>query len=259
MKNLFINIGASVMVALGLILLKIFTGISIWFMVGIVLFFTVVQYFWTGGKISPKSPGLAVLLAFLFISALGFSYWEAHYPLSYQKIVVAKARVDLTVSDLFGDKTKTKAEYMWEFQKDENGKPFLDYYNKLLAAGKTKEAYDTLSKFTKAWDMSLLEDGEEDADDSEVEKKVSDPEEQITEYWEPGEYPLYLADGQESGWLKITGQCMSYSFVGSKSTFILTYKDGTIAHSWDGKPWPGKFLFKVKNLSREPVVLKVSL
>jgi len=257
MKKLMINIGASLMVALGLILLKIFTGISIWFMVGIVLFFTVIQYFWTGGKISPKSPGLATLLAFLFIAALGFSFWEANYPLSYQKIVVLKGRTDLTVSDWFGDKTKTKAEYIWEFQKDENGKPFLDYYNKLLAAGKTKEAYDTLSKFTKAWDMNLLEDGEEDSPESG--RVSTPPEESITEYSEPGEYNLYLADGQESGWLKITGQCMSYSFVGSKSTFICTYKDGTIAHSWDGKPWPAKFLFKVKNLSREPVVLKVSL
>ncbi len=260
MKKIFSNIGVGLLITLGLILLKIFTGISIWLMVGIVLFFTVVRYLWTGGIITAQSRTLASVLAFLFLSALGFSYWQANYPLSYQKIVVLKGRADLKASELMGDRTKTLAEYMWEFRKDENGKKFLTYYDSLLAKGDTKNAFDTMTKFTEAWDLSLLEKNRK-AENSQVipERRAPDSQDNsLTEYWKAGEYPLNLTDGQESGWLKISGQCLSYTFTNSRATFILTYKDGTIAHSWDGKPWPGKFIFKVKNLSREPISLKLS-
>ncbi len=117
----------------------------------------------------------------------------------------------------------------------------------------------------KMWvEVDLVEIGSREAIEldpettSEETIPSSQPEESVTEYWQAGEYPLNLADGEESGWLKISGQCLSYTFTNRKATFILTYKDGTIAHSWDGKPWPGKYTFKVKNLSKEQMSLKLS-
>lgn len=81
-----------------------------------------------------------------------------------------------------------------------------------------------------------------------AEQEIVAPE--ITEYNTPGTYPINLAEGQESKWIKI-GPRRNYSFSNNKATFILKFRDGTIANSWDPGQWPDKFEFKVYNLSRE--------
>ena len=73
---------------------------------------------------------------------------------------------------------------------------------------------------------------------------------EMTEYNKPGTYPVNLAEGQESNWIKV-GPRRSFSFSNQKATFILKFRDGTIANSWDRGPWPDKYEFKVLNLSRE--------
>jgi len=73
---------------------------------------------------------------------------------------------------------------------------------------------------------------------------------EITEYNNPGTYPINLAEGQESNWIKV-GPRRCFSFTNQKATFILKYRDGTIANSWDKGPWPDKYEFRIYNLSRE--------
>lgn len=72
-----------------------------------------------------------------------------------------------------------------------------------------------------------------------------------------GEHTLALKNGQESDWCSIQ-ECHAYTFLsGNSCRFILTYEDGTTAESWGSTAWPGKYKFKVKNLSAETPVLKV--
>lgn len=156
-RNFFRNWGVTLAVIVGLLLLAFFTGISFWLMLGIVFFFTSVKLVYTGGRITSQSKALAVVMVILFSLAVVDSYWEANFQLSYAKKEVAKSRLDQLASWIMGDRTETQAKGAWELAKDQNGKSFLKYYKRLLAQGRTKEAFDTLQAFKEAWDMENFE------------------------------------------------------------------------------------------------------
>ena len=141
-------------IIVGLILLKIFTGIPFWCMLAVVVFFTAVQII-KSGKINRQSRGLATIMVVVFLVTLGDSYWKKNLVKSFGQKEVLKARVDQKIFKLMGDEVEVKAKNIWELQKVKNGKEFLAYYNDLLAQGKTKEAADTLAGFKRHWDLKL--------------------------------------------------------------------------------------------------------
>jgi len=174
LKNkLFSGPWVAVAIVVGLLILKIFTAIPFWWMLGIVIFFTLVQIIFTGGEITPGSKVLGVAMAIVFVCAVADSAWEANFRRSYNKKEVAKARLDQTAAALFGDQTRVDAEDIWEFQKTKHGQKFLSYYNRLLNRGRVQEAADTLIGFLKAWDLEKrLKEQPENSDQAENHSEV---------------------------------------------------------------------------------------
>lgn len=152
--NFFKNQWIAATIIVGLILLKIFTGIPFWWMLAVVAFFTIIQIIRIG-KINRQSKGLATVMVVVFFVALGNAYWQKNFIRSFGQKEVLKARVDQKISKLMGDEVEVHAKDIWELQKVKNGQEFLAYYNDLLAQGKTKEAADTLAGFKRHWDLKL--------------------------------------------------------------------------------------------------------
>jgi hypothetical protein len=69
-----------------------------------------------------------------------------------------------------------------------------------------------------------------------------------------GSYPLGLAFGQESGWIKV-GPCHTGNF--SSDSIQLTYRDGSSVKVWQIANLPNKDEFKVLNLSTRDVSLLI--
>ena len=117
-----------IMLVIGLLLLKYFTGVSFWLIAGVILFFSVIQFIWPGSELIYKSKPVAILLVTIFISSLGVSFWKTNFHRSYSKIETAKSIADQKIAKNMGDNTQTDAVDIWQIQKDRASKEFLIYY-----------------------------------------------------------------------------------------------------------------------------------
>lgn len=187
---------------------------------------------------------------------------NSYFPRVKSGLGLAVASIDQKFSSNI-DKTDVFAKDTWENERAEASKSFLRYYSFLLSKGKTKEAADTLTKFQRCWDMEIVK-SEIDIKSIKPKNQVKKPitrvkitHEKIGGLYTVGEHVLNLKKGEESDWCTIQ-PCHAYTFLrGTVCRFILTYEDETTAESWGITGWPGKYKFKVKNLSDEMPILKV--
>jgi hypothetical protein len=148
----------AIMLVIGLLLLKYLIGISFWLILGIIIFFAIVQFIWPGIEVIYKSKPVAILLVVLFLGSLGKFFWQTNYPRSFNKMGTTQDLLDQGLSKIMGDSTEKKAVDIWEVEKAKASQAFLVYYSHLLAKGKTVQAADTLEKFNQKWDMDFLKE-----------------------------------------------------------------------------------------------------
>lgn len=241
----------TVMIIVGLLLLRVFTGIPFWFMLAVVIFFTAVRVIKTGGNIKAESRTLAFMMAVIFFGFLGDSFWKASFPRSHAKIVITKAIWDQDFADVMGDKTNTQAKDLFEIQKDRASKEFLKYYNELLADGDVQEAMDTLKGFNKTWNTDVLDEARKKEKSSSSSSSSATPSPSPTPVPvvtppvqncpplssslvvlkpRPEPYNITVARGSMSGQsYRIPGNC-TYDVAGPGALkFKVLYSDGDVA------------------------------
>ncbi|MDP2944524.1 MAG: hypothetical protein Q8N57_03095 [bacterium] len=237
----------------------------IWYLAHLSIVYTlpVIVLFWALSEFAdiPKARKtlaltLKLIVLVVFLSSLAVKY----LPRVKEKKATLIALVDQKVSGAMGQKVNVLAKDSWEREKERKSKEFLVYYKSLLAKGKTKEAADTLAGFKRHWDIKLQSQVIPPPAISVPVAPPQPPSQQqdknlLTKYG-VGNHLLSLNADGETGWLQIPCN-QAYDFEKNNCTFTVYYADGTVVNSWDGVKWPAKPVFRVKNRSDAPIVLKV--
>lgn len=148
-KNFFVARKVELIVFLLLLLVAIFSGINFGIILGLTLFYWAASYV---ADIPKGGRTLANISRFVIFIVFLFSLIGALMPRTNSQLAILWDKVD-QISYHTGNTAEVTARDLWETQRDNNSKEFLEYYNQLLADGETKEAADTLAKFQKAWDL----------------------------------------------------------------------------------------------------------
>lgn len=250
--DFFKGLGRIFLVFLALVVLAAMVGISLKLLAGLAIIFA----------ISSKLKGFfgIFLRATLFI-VIGYAFFSYFFPKANSNKGIIFAKIDLTLSKAISDKATVQAEYIKATWRDSASRSFLLKYDSLLRKGKVQEADSVLKEFQNKWGDHKAPATAGPAEEKKTEQIVSatgavkTESENIKEY-PVGEYTLDIKNGEESGWCHIKG--CNYTFLqGQTCRFMVTYRDGAIANSWEPGSWPNKFCFKVKSLSDEKPVLKV--
>ncbi len=257
LKKFFTGKWVAIMIVVGLFLLKVFTGLPFWWMLGVVVLFTAVQLIYTGGEIRPGSKVLGVVMGGIFLLALGGSAWKAFFPRSYHKGEVTVAQFDIFTSKIMGDRTETNAKDLWEIQKDHHGEQFLRYYNRLLAEGKTQEAADTLKGFERAWDSKKKFAEKVTETDSAIAPQIPIVSEPRIDTLLPGIYHVRMSEGQQKD-LFIAGRYVLAS-EDCKDLFSLFYPQAGQINAWEKpKPTlPDEYFFRLFSYRNQTVRITV--
>lgn len=236
----------------------------VWYLAGISIKYTlpVIVLFWALSEFAniPKArKTLALTLKILVATVLLVSLVTVSFPRVNEKMIVVKALIDQKISHIMGDEVDANAKDRWEVKRDAASKTFFRYYDSLLAKGKTQQAADTLAGFKRHWDLKLQSQvTPPPAISVPVAPPQPPPQQQDKNFptkYGTGNHLLSLNADGETGWLQIPCN-QAYDFE-KNCTFTVYYLDGTKVNSFDGVKWPAKPIFKVKNLSNAPIILKV--
>lgn len=162
-KTFFMNRKRELIVFLLLLLVAILSGINFGIIFGLTLFFWAASW---AAEIPKGGLFLANVTRVIIFIVFIVSFVFAMMPRTKMQMAVVWDKFDQG-SYKTGNATEVKAKDIWEMQRDKNGKEFLEYYNELLADGETEEAYDTLQKFQKAWNMEQLQSKTENDDQAQ--------------------------------------------------------------------------------------------
>lgn len=164
MKKFFSKRKRELIVFLILLMVAIFSGINFGVIFGLTIFF------WAASAVAEIPRGgrvLANIMRGIICVVFVGSFIFAMMLRTKNQMAIFWDKFD-QVSFKTGNTTEITAKDIWEMQRDRNGREFLQYYNELLADGETEEAYDTLQKFQKAWDMERLKEKAEAAEQTNL-------------------------------------------------------------------------------------------
>lgn len=247
-SDFFKGLRSIFLVFLALVLVAAMVGVDLKLLIGLTIIFAIASKF--------KGYFGTILRTILFI-AIGYAFFSYLFPKANSDKGAVLAKIDITLSKVIGDKTAVQAEYIKSAWRDSASRSFLREYNGLLREGKVQEADSILKNFQDRWRGYKASTAEEKKTEPDVSAigAVKTGSDNVRDY-PVGEHTLDIKNGEESGWCDIKG--CNYTFLkGEACRFIVTYKDGTTANSWEPGSWPNKFCFKVKSLSDEKPVLKV--
>ncbi len=244
-KNFFSNRKRELIVFLLLLLVAIFSGINFGIIFGLTIFF------WAASAVAEIPKGgrvLANIMRGIICVVFAGSFIFAMMPRTKNQMAIAWDKFD-QVSFKTGNTTEVTAKDLWEMQRDRNGREFLQYYNELLADGETEEAYDTLQKFQKAWDMGRLKEKAEAAE--QTNPACNPPANAVTQPTLPASsvggslvilnprpepYHVTVPKGQQSYCsYKIPGGCLYEVSGPGTMKYKLSYNDGELADFTDGQ------------------------
>lgn len=146
--DFFKTIKLELVLFVALVVVSIFTGINLGFMILVLVLVATTGIVRRGGH-----GRTAFFLRSAVVIVFGVALITVYFPRSSSKGVHSLAHTDQIISSNLPDKTQVEATDLWDMSKDSQGQRFLVKYRKLIEKGKTKEAYILLKEFQEQWDM----------------------------------------------------------------------------------------------------------